>query len=53
MVAVLKLMLTGKELILATRPFAADHPVKSWWFVLSTTFLLAGCVIGTLPQLAL
>jgi omega-6 fatty acid desaturase (delta-12 desaturase) len=26
--------------------------VKSWWCVLSTTFLLAGCVAGTLPHIA-
>lgn len=43
-------MRTGKELILATKPFAADSTVKSWWCVLSTAFLLAGCVIGTLPH---
>lgn len=45
-------MLNGKELILATRPFAADSTAKSWWCVLSTTFLLAGCVVGTLPHFA-
>ena len=41
-------MRTGKELILATRPFAADFTVKSWWCVLSTTFLLAAAIAGTL-----
>ena len=45
-------MLNGKDLILATKPFAADSTAKSWWCVLSTTFLLAGCVGGTLPHLA-
>ena len=52
MAAVTTNMLTGKELILATRPFAADSTLKSWWCVASTTFLLLGCVLGTLPHLA-
>ena len=43
-------MRTGKELILATKPFAADHWAKSWWCVLSTALLLAACVVGTLPH---
>lgn len=41
-------MLTGKDLILATRPFAADQPARSWWYVLSTALLLATAVVGTL-----
>jgi acyl-lipid omega-6 desaturase (Delta-12 desaturase) len=41
-------MRTGKELILATKPFAADSTVKSWWCILSTAFLLASAVAGTL-----
>ena len=41
-------MRTGKELILATRPYAADFTIKSWWCVLSTAFLLAAAVTGTL-----
>jgi len=41
-------MRTGKELILATRPYAADFTVKSWWCVLSTAFMLAAAVAGTL-----
>ena len=45
-------MLSGKELILATRPYAADFAVKSWWVVISTTLLLVGCVAGTLPHVA-
>ena len=39
---------TGKELILATRPFARDFTARSWWHVLSTAFLLAAAVAGTL-----
>jgi omega-6 fatty acid desaturase (delta-12 desaturase) len=45
-------MRTGKELILATKPFATDSTAKSWWCVLSTAALLAGCVIGTFPHFA-
>lgn len=41
---------TGKDLILATKPFAVDSPAKSWWAVLSTGVLLAACVSGTLPH---
>lgn len=41
-------MRTGKELILATRPYATDFTVKSWWCVLSTAFMLAAAVAGTL-----
>jgi omega-6 fatty acid desaturase (delta-12 desaturase) len=41
-------MRTGKELILATKPFAADSTVKSWWVVLSTAFLLLAATAGTL-----
>jgi omega-6 fatty acid desaturase (delta-12 desaturase) len=39
---------TGKELILATKPFARDSTAKSWWYVLSTGFLLAASLVGTL-----
>jgi acyl-lipid omega-6 desaturase (Delta-12 desaturase) len=42
------LMKTGKELILATRPFAADYTAKSWWCILSTTFMLVAALAGTL-----
>jgi omega-6 fatty acid desaturase (delta-12 desaturase) len=41
-------MRTGKELILATRPFAADIAARSWWYILSTAFLLAAATAGTL-----
>jgi omega-6 fatty acid desaturase (delta-12 desaturase) len=33
---------------LATRPFAADYTAKSWWCILSTTFLLLAAITGTL-----
>lgn len=39
---------TGKELTLATKPFVGDSTVRSWWVVISTGFLLAAAVIGTL-----
>jgi len=42
---------TGKDLILATKPFAVDSTAKSWWAVLSTGVLLAACVAGTLPHI--
>jgi acyl-lipid omega-6 desaturase (Delta-12 desaturase) len=41
-------MRTGKELILATRPFAVDSTVRSWWHVISTALLLAAAITGTL-----
>src|SRR5260370_1171105 len=41
-------MRTGKELILATKPYAADYPGRSWWYFLSTAFLLAVSLAGTL-----
>jgi acyl-lipid omega-6 desaturase (Delta-12 desaturase) len=44
-------MRTGKALILATKPYAADSPARSWWYVLSTAFLLAVSVTGTLWNL--
>jgi omega-6 fatty acid desaturase (delta-12 desaturase) len=39
---------TGKELLLATRPYAVDSTIKSWWHVLSTAFLLTAASAGTL-----
>jgi len=41
-------MRTGRELILATRAYANDSALRSWWHVLSTAFLLAGALVGTL-----
>src|SRR5436190_8549396 len=41
-------MRTSRELILATRAYANDSPMKSWWHVLSTTFLLVAALAGTL-----
>ena len=41
-------MRTGKELILATKPYASDNPAKSWWHVLSTASLLTASLAGTL-----
>ena len=42
-------MLTGHELILATKRYASDQPLKSWWCILSTTLLLLAAIAGTLP----
>lgn len=46
---------TGPELILATKPYAMDNTLRSWWVILSTTALLAAAVVGTLqaPHLLL
>lgn len=41
-------MRMGKEIILATKPFATDFPARSWTYLLSTAALLAGAVAGTL-----
>ncbi len=41
-------MRAGKELILATKPYAADSPARSWWYVLSTALLLVVLLAGTL-----
>ena len=46
-------MRTGKELILATRPYAVDFTARSWWHVLSTALLLALALAGTLWNFAL
>lgn len=41
-------MRTGKALILATKPYTVDSSVRSWWCILSTTFLLVGTTAGTI-----
>lgn len=41
-------MRTGKELLMATKPYAVDSPARSWWYVLSTAFLLGLAIAGTL-----
>jgi omega-6 fatty acid desaturase (delta-12 desaturase) len=38
----------GKELILATRPYAEDNTATSWWCVLSTTTLWLLAIAGTI-----
>jgi omega-6 fatty acid desaturase (delta-12 desaturase) len=40
-------MRIGKELILATKPYAADSTSRSWVYLLSTAFLLAATMAGT------
>jgi omega-6 fatty acid desaturase (delta-12 desaturase) len=39
-------MLEGKDLILATRPFAKENKAKSWGYTLSSFFLLALAIAG-------
>jgi len=41
-------MREGKELILATKPYAIDQTLRSWWCILSTSFLLIAALVGTL-----
>ena len=41
-------MKTGQELISATKQFAHDDSLRSWWSILSTAFLLAAALTGTL-----
>ena len=41
-------MRTGKELILATKPYAVDTAARSWWHILSTALLLVVALAGTL-----
>jgi acyl-lipid omega-6 desaturase (Delta-12 desaturase) len=43
-----EVMRIGKELILATKPFAVDSTAKSWWCILSTAFLWVAAIAGTL-----
>lgn len=40
-------MLSGKELILATKPFAKENRRKSWWYTLSTLGLCVLTLAGT------
>jgi len=40
-------MRTGKELILATKPYTTDNPGKSWWYIISTALLLKFVLAGT------
>jgi acyl-lipid omega-6 desaturase (Delta-12 desaturase) len=46
-------MRSGKELILATKRYAVDCPLKSWWCVLSTIVFLAVAIVGTLLNFGL
>lgn len=41
-------MRTGPELIKATKRFAVDSTLRSWWCVLSTSLLLSGALAGTI-----
>jgi len=41
-------MLCGKELILATRPFAKEIRIKSWYYTISTILLIALSLTATI-----
>ena len=43
-------MRNGKDLILATKPFAKEIRWKSWFATVSTLFLLIICLMGTFPH---
>src|SRR5580693_4495837 len=43
-------MSTDQSLHARTKPYAKDHALKSWWFILSTTFLLIVATAATLPD---
>jgi acyl-lipid omega-6 desaturase (Delta-12 desaturase) len=40
-------MLAGKELILTTKPFAKEIRWKSWYYTISSFFLLVAALLGT------
>lgn len=44
-------MSASKELLIATRPFAEESRLRSWWHVLSTIAVLAGLVAIVLSEL--
>lgn len=46
-------MRTGQALILATKPYAKDDSIKSWWYILSTLALLVAAIMGTLLDVPL
>ena len=43
----------GIELILATKPFAQDSLVRSWWVIVSTALLIVATLAGTVWNLNL
>jgi len=44
-------MRTGKALILATKPFAKENRVLSWWYTISTLSLLLGLLAVTFLEI--
>lgn len=44
-------MLQGKQLILATKPFAKENRAKSWYYSISTFLLLIISLVGTVYNL--
>jgi omega-6 fatty acid desaturase (delta-12 desaturase) len=46
-------MRTGAELISATKPFARDSTARSWWHILSTSFLVVLALAATVSDLPL
>jgi len=50
-VPTLKANRTGKDLILATKPYAKDQTLRSWWAIVSTLFPLLFMILGSLGLL--
>ena len=46
-------MRSGQKLVSATRQFAQDDSLRSWWCILSTAFLLLAMLAGTLWNIPL
>jgi omega-6 fatty acid desaturase (delta-12 desaturase) len=46
-------MTNSETLYARTKAYARDHSWKSWWYVISTIFILAAAVAGTFPILPL
>jgi len=44
-------MVLEESLHARTKAYARDNTMKSWWCILSTTFMLAAATAGTLPAL--
>src|SRR4051812_30895231 len=42
---------SGKELLLATKAYAVDSTVRSWWHIFSTAVLVATALAGTLVNI--
>src|ERR1700744_2568134 len=44
-----RLMIAAETLFARTKTYAKDNSVRSWWYILSTAFLLTVATVMTLP----